>query len=257
MPTADVPRCPQCNAPLQPDWDWCHVCSYDPHGLRPETTPKPTPTAEPPPGPAPAPPDTEAPVPEAPARKRDANRPGLAGRAAAVAVAVVALVGLGLVVRSFLSSSDGPDSSFVAPEAQWRTFAPEDQSFRAFLPALPTATEVELDLGGGSVAAKRYEVAEGPDTITVVVADLAAVPSFADLAARTAADDGGTASKITELSVTGFPAADWTVTRGDGGGTTVNRAVLSGSRLFLVQVRGPEPPRNEIDRVLSGFVATS
>ncbi len=32
---AEVPRCPTCGAPVQADWDWCHLCGYDPEGLKP------------------------------------------------------------------------------------------------------------------------------------------------------------------------------------------------------------------------------
>jgi hypothetical protein len=32
---AEVPRCPTCGAPVQSDWDWCHLCGYDPEGLKP------------------------------------------------------------------------------------------------------------------------------------------------------------------------------------------------------------------------------
>jgi hypothetical protein len=32
---ADAPRCPTCGSPVQPDWDWCQLCGYDPDGLKP------------------------------------------------------------------------------------------------------------------------------------------------------------------------------------------------------------------------------
>jgi len=32
---AEVPRCPTCGAPVQSDWDWCHLCGYDPESLKP------------------------------------------------------------------------------------------------------------------------------------------------------------------------------------------------------------------------------
>jgi hypothetical protein len=44
---AEVPRCPTCGAPVQPNWDWCHLCGYDPEGLRPPGwTPSGPPEAE-------------------------------------------------------------------------------------------------------------------------------------------------------------------------------------------------------------------
>ena len=29
------PKCPSCAAPVQPDWDWCQLCGYDPEELMP------------------------------------------------------------------------------------------------------------------------------------------------------------------------------------------------------------------------------
>ena len=31
-----LPRCPRCAALVEPDWDWCQQCGYDPDGMRPE-----------------------------------------------------------------------------------------------------------------------------------------------------------------------------------------------------------------------------
>lgn len=31
---SDLPLCPRCETPIQPDWDWCHACGYDPLGKR-------------------------------------------------------------------------------------------------------------------------------------------------------------------------------------------------------------------------------
>ena len=30
-----VPVCPDCGTTIEPDWDWCHSCGYDPEGVRP------------------------------------------------------------------------------------------------------------------------------------------------------------------------------------------------------------------------------
>lgn len=52
------PPCPKCGTPVQPDWDWCHACGWDPEGLRPEDAvlsgvPASSPPAAAPPPPAP------------------------------------------------------------------------------------------------------------------------------------------------------------------------------------------------------------
>ena len=30
-----APRCPTCGTGIQPHWDWCHFCGYDPDHLKP------------------------------------------------------------------------------------------------------------------------------------------------------------------------------------------------------------------------------
>ena len=32
---AHAPKCPTCGTAIQPDWDWCHLCGYDPDNLKP------------------------------------------------------------------------------------------------------------------------------------------------------------------------------------------------------------------------------
>lgn len=74
------PPCPKCATPVQPDWDWCHACGWDPEGLRPpDAVLEAGPSAASPPvasaaAPAPPPPAPAAPpsgpepsAPEAPA----------------------------------------------------------------------------------------------------------------------------------------------------------------------------------------------
>ncbi|MGZ4695747.1 MAG: hypothetical protein ACXWCM_07150 [Acidimicrobiales bacterium] len=31
------PKCPECRVDVQPSWDWCMSCGYDPEGLKPAT----------------------------------------------------------------------------------------------------------------------------------------------------------------------------------------------------------------------------
>jgi hypothetical protein len=32
---AHAPKCPTCGTAIQPHWDWCHLCGYDPDNLKP------------------------------------------------------------------------------------------------------------------------------------------------------------------------------------------------------------------------------
>jgi len=36
MGAMTLPPCPRCASPVEPDWDWCQQCGYDPEGLRPD-----------------------------------------------------------------------------------------------------------------------------------------------------------------------------------------------------------------------------
>ena len=55
---ADV-LCPQCGAPVQPSWDWCHACGFDPDGKMPAELRQPGPEQRPPTGPPPSPPPAD------------------------------------------------------------------------------------------------------------------------------------------------------------------------------------------------------
>jgi len=104
--TTAPPVCPRCHVPVQPDWDWCQSCGYDPEGTR---------------GPADAP-VTRAPVPPpaAPAvpklddfgsaARRDPvpppKRRPIGAALKVVVVLVVAVVGIGAVVAVVMRDSD-------------------------------------------------------------------------------------------------------------------------------------------------------
>lgn len=36
LDSVTLPRCPRCAHPVEPDWDWCQQCGYDPDSLRPQ-----------------------------------------------------------------------------------------------------------------------------------------------------------------------------------------------------------------------------
>ena len=59
-----TPPCPKCGTEVQPSWDWCHACGYDPAGLKPAepraAAPAPAPAPRPAARPAVAPPVGEA-----------------------------------------------------------------------------------------------------------------------------------------------------------------------------------------------------
>src|SRR3954452_11255204 len=32
----ESPKCPECRVDVQPTWDWCMACGFDPEGLKPD-----------------------------------------------------------------------------------------------------------------------------------------------------------------------------------------------------------------------------
>jgi hypothetical protein len=113
--TTAPPACPECGTPIEPHWDWCHGCGFDPDGLRPNMwVPDPAAQARmqaPPPGvPAPvmAAPGVDdsarppfSPGGRGPAESTSAPRPPRRGHVGAIVrtliVVVVALGAIGAV----------------------------------------------------------------------------------------------------------------------------------------------------------------
>jgi len=100
------PACPQCGTPVQPTWDWCHACGFDPGGHRaaaaaaaPPTAPAPAPSTPPVPVPAAAwsaawsPPPAPAPTtpPRSPSSRVNLIIVGAVGLVAVLVVGVIAL----------------------------------------------------------------------------------------------------------------------------------------------------------------------
>lgn len=58
QPITGGAKCPSCYNPIQPGWQWCHSCGYDPEGLNPDGDgPSPPPKGAPKPPPEPAEPE--------------------------------------------------------------------------------------------------------------------------------------------------------------------------------------------------------
>jgi hypothetical protein len=87
------PECPDCRTPVQPTWDWCMACGYDPEWLKPAGW-KPGPVlvgsgaAAPPPGS----PLAYAPAPAPVAARERMSYVGVIGLVAAIVIAVGGLI---------------------------------------------------------------------------------------------------------------------------------------------------------------------
>lgn len=108
----DLP-CPRCQTPIQPDWDWCRSCGYDPLGKRP-----PGDVADGPDGPDGATGD-EGPAATAPPRRNvydpDARTtsPVTIGLIGLAGVVVVALIGLALLRQAEDDTGPATANAFI------------------------------------------------------------------------------------------------------------------------------------------------
>lgn len=222
-PTATPITCPRCALAVQPDWDWCHGCGFDPEGLKPPNwTPPPSAAAAPPPaGQAPPPyaPPMYAPPTYAPPMAYGGPPPGVAARtgspAATVAkvlgvvgVAFVALIAVLVLAVTFLgtttpertTAAGGGDPATVASTAApaWTTWSPTDGSFVVEFPGAPITEPMVVNdpkFGGGQTAI--YE--RGPTMHMLVYFDMADGWFFED---PQAAIDGALDGMASEAGIT-------------------------------------------------------
>lgn len=184
-----MPTCPQCGAAVEPTWDWCQRCGFDPEGLKPpHWRPAGAPTAGaggapafgPPP--APATPPAFAPAPSAlppaghpglPDQPRSSLSSGASHRWVGIVVAVLvfaAVFGFRLS-RSTSTSAPKiaiPPTSEVAPTTTaasaasgWAPWTAPDNSFTIEFPLPPTITEVPDP--GPNVSYEFEVLASGPN----------------------------------------------------------------------------------------------
>jgi len=114
--TTAPPACPRCRVPVQPDWDWCHSCGFDPDGLRaPDDAAavRLPGSAAPPPRP-PAPPDLLAPPPRRELPPSDEGHP-VGTLVKVLAVVVVAVVAVGAVGYLVMRNSDEKSTPTATP----------------------------------------------------------------------------------------------------------------------------------------------
>ncbi len=84
---SDVVRCPRCGVPVEPSWDWCQNCSYDPVHLKPDdwqaaTAPAPETASSRPP------PPSATPTPSGPPEAWPGPAPATGGLATGTATAL-------------------------------------------------------------------------------------------------------------------------------------------------------------------------
>jgi hypothetical protein len=258
--------CPNCKTPVQPDWDWCHACGWDPEGLRPAGV-----------GPV-QPPGYGAPPGYGPAPRYGAPPPsgrGVGRIVVVVAVAVVGLIVVGAVAVFALAEptpSAAPTSSTAstampagdvgkATGGPWVPWTATDGSFTIEFPEAPvvepvptedspyaTSEQAIADLGKSVYAAFYFELVPGyaiTDTNGALSGVVEAMGGSAGItfSSRTP----GTFGFLPSLAFTGSV---------DGGeGTVQGMAVVSERRLFVMFTISFDQVLVDYDRFVGSFKA--
>ncbi len=271
-----MPACPRCHSEVQDGWDWCHVCGFDPDGLKPpdpdwRDLPSPrfgeTPEWGAPIGqPAGTAPGVGAPQwgppPVGPGLSTNGHahpKPGRSGAtvvliviAGLVVAAVVGIIVLVLAVTLLGRSADvvGKQTGATVPPGSARFVAP-DGSFSADFPVAPsrgpgaTATH-------STVAGTTWEASAGGIMYFVTVSPLipgARLDASAALNGGIAGFDSrfpGTYHERTPTTVDGFKAEQFAVT-GTSGTMVRGTVVVSPHTIYIIAAAGSPTQQAELD----------
>ncbi len=158
------PSCPRCGVPVQPDWDWCHACSFHPDDLAHDdhTADAARPTAPPTPIPPPLASSTRA-IPSAAPQGRGRWVGAVVGAVVVLVVAAVAVAAIVVVVnRGSSTSASEPTATpaFADGLAVWFTSA-DPGSHAALLPdGLAGCVQQKLTVGDVTAVAALQQPAD-------------------------------------------------------------------------------------------------
>lgn len=240
-----APTCPRCSTQIQPAWDWCWACGFDPEGLRPAAPPGPDPRY----GARPLPPKTFPlwiwPV--------------------IIVGLVISFIGFGVIV--FVRDGGveaiqaaASTTSTAPPKAEnWASHDISSGRFRVDLPREPTVEVIPAEEGattGGkmyssSTSARNLAQVGYIDLIGGEVGQL----SLDGAAEFLASELGVTITKRTPITVGFAPAIEVDVATGLASSTAIVRLVDGGSRfyIFIVEGFGDETNRAHMDRISASF----
>jgi hypothetical protein len=248
-------NCPQCGVRIEPTWDWCQGCGFDPEGLKPagwipSSAPQ-TPAATPWPPPSfTGPPAT---VPNPPGK-------GTRRRVGAVIGAAVVVLVAGVWARASLGAHDSATSKSVASSStattapiptiattttqpSWTTFTPADKAYTIDLPGTPHSEVVAAH--DHLLPSKRYEF-DGRDGTQYIVHSAETEGGYILDPTLTFAGEfllyqkrGYAAAPAEDTTVAGLPAEKYIV--GGGDGTQVEATCVVGrTRYFMIVIVTPK-----------------
>jgi hypothetical protein len=155
----------------------------------------------------------------------------------------------------------GADDEEPADEADddWITFESPEGGFRVELPSEPESNVQSVPSQAGPLEAAVFTVEVDADTGYIVAYTdypeevLEVEPgTVLDGAVQGAATNvSGTVESSTKLTVEGFPAVDYVIAV--DGGRVEARAILAGSRIYLLQRAASQPDQDEFRRLVDSF----
>jgi hypothetical protein len=260
-------RCPECDTEVQPTWDWCHVCGWDPDGRRDAGAMRAAPVA------APRPPvggrgsigSTVVPV-------------AIGAVVGFVVVAVVAVVAVTLLgtpqatstfapVEGAIESADGPaapltpaPSDAVPPGAAWPRYTAADGSFGIDFPGEPEILSTPARPGSRYSMAEQASLQVGSVRYTALFQEHAPGYEIPDPIAllHEEVDPKLELQGITEITKTpttfaGVPALEFSGSSADGASVADGVAFIAGNRLYVLVVDSDPLGQRQVQRFLDSF----
>ncbi len=268
-----MPACPQCGTEVQPHWDWCERCGYDPDGLRARTTAAlapPVATVPPaaraggapglpppaPPLPPPGPPLTPAAglPPAAPALPWMAPTPSgghTALRVVAIVVACVVALFVVLIVAVTLlgrSESDPSAHAWTTPDGAVTVMmrGTPSQLATPTEPGLSSTSQWQAKNHSSSFSVEDDVISPGVQVDAAKV--LAAVPT-----AVTATVPSATITASTPTTFQGYPAQSFSYRAPSQNAVAKGIAVMTPTHLFVVVAGTTPTDTDKIDPYLKSF----
>ncbi len=239
---ASGPPCPQCGTEVQPGWDWCHRCGFDPENLRPAG-------GAAPPAPAPfAPMGSPPAAPPVPTR----SGPGVQQVLSITLVVVVALAALGGVAwfvlsRDHTTSASSSTTSTLPPAVSLVPANGPDGSYTIGFPgrqlppeALPQAEPGQQVIGWSEENA--FDPAAGRAYLVLSMAaprSLSRADQLRGLDAMAAEFATDPSSSSIETTFQGYPARRYSATI--GGKPSSGVALVTDTHIYLILSTGPNP----------------
>lgn len=238
-----APTCPSCGTLVQPNWDWCYKCGFDPDDKRPATAP----AAGTMPNPAPTYAPPSYPPYAGPPKNGGANLALIIG-----GIVFIALLGVGAfffvgkakspttTVPASNDAAAGPTTTLDA----WQSFSPAGAGFTVDLPDKPIPRDEPLRAGGVMhfymSATATNEAATNVTGIAYVDLGPGDPHDFTTAASSFAGGYGSTPTDQVPVDYAGNKGVDFTLATSNAEGMRARIRLLNiGPRFYFMAVFRP------------------